>query len=107
MTGLSQRCVSGSGWRCNATGNASASTKPWEQRLKWRAVMTMTSQIEHLILASVLTDLDFGQKYLPHLRPVYFSSVAGRNIFLCMVSRRVSNYDCAPSLEQVHVELKD
>src|ERR1039457_325067 len=67
--------------------------------------MTMSSQIEHLILASVLTDLDFGKKYLPHLRPVYFSSVAGGTILIDVASRLVTNYDCAPSLEQVHVEL--
>ena len=69
--------------------------------------MTMSSQIEHLILASVLTDVAFGKKYLPHLGPAYFSSVAGGTILIDVASRLVTNYDCAPSLEQVHVELKD
>ena len=68
--------------------------------------MTMSSQIEHLILASVLTDVAFGKKYLPHLGPAYFSSVAGGTILIDVASRLVTNYGSALSLEQVHVELK-
>src|ERR1035437_1797984 len=69
--------------------------------------MTMSSQIEHLILASVLTDLDFGKKYFPHLRPAYFSSVAGAATLMDVASRLVINYDSALSVEQVDIELKN
>src|ERR1035441_6252564 len=69
--------------------------------------MTMSSQIEHLIMASVLTDLDFGRKYIPHLRPVYFSPVAGAAILMDVASKLVTNYDSALSLEQVDIELKN
>jgi len=52
----------------------------------------MNSRIEHLILAGVLTDSEYAKKYLHHLRPAYFSSVAGGGILLETASRLIANY---------------
>ena len=66
----------------------------------------MNNRIEDLILGAVLTDLEYAKMYLPHLRPAYFSSVAGADLLIDVVSRLVTKYNAAPSPEQVQVELQ-
>ena len=68
--------------------------------------MSDVADIENIIFSSILNNHDFPNAVLPHLKEKYFTE-PHKKIVHKLISKHFEKYNCAPTLNELKVELDE